>query len=372
MSKILKRPMFRRGGKVNDGIMTGLVDREQFSTGTNMFGNMSEDDIRSNIEMLTNLQNQFSPVSKTRLPLGEVGFALASGASPIDALGVGYKKFVSEDDKRRALMDKRKQAAVSTVLGQAMKTPKDSRTSFQKDLEAAGILRGTPEFDAAVRKKYIDDAKTTAQKNADALGLTGEAREEYIKGATLKTEAAASNLQGQVQVMGKAAKDKIVQNQSFVKTVRTNLDDVTKLLTEDQSLGGASGSIKRLANKLATATEGLGVDIKKFIPKGLEDEVFDTDIARLAALEALIAPAYARVLFPNQRMTNFLVQEAQDKMNLTGLTGTEEVLARLGEITNQFDVYIDKNETLLGNQPVYKDDVKKFKIVDGKLVEIVE
>jgi len=59
-------------------------------------------------------------------------------------------------------------------------------------------------------------------------------------------------------------------------------------------------------------------------------------------------------------------------MNLTGLTGTEEVLARLGEITNQFDVYIDKNETLLGNQPVYKDDVKKFKIVDGKLVEIVE
>lgn len=49
-------------------------------------------------------------------------------------------------------MDKRKQAAVSTVLGQAMKTPKDSRTSFQKDLEAAGILRGTPEFDAAVRK----------------------------------------------------------------------------------------------------------------------------------------------------------------------------------------------------------------------------
>lgn len=56
-----------------------------------MFGNMSEDDIRSNIEMLTNLQNQFSPVSKTRLPLGEVGLALASGASPIDALGVGYK-----------------------------------------------------------------------------------------------------------------------------------------------------------------------------------------------------------------------------------------------------------------------------------------
>ena len=71
-------------------------------------------------------------------------------------------------------------------------------------------------------------------------------------------------------------------------------------------------------------------------------------------------------------MTNFLVQEAQDKMNLTGLGGTEEVLNRLEEITNQFDIYINKNEVLLGNQPVYRDDIKKFKIVDGKLVEIVE
>jgi hypothetical protein len=27
MSRILKRPMFRRGGKANEGIMSGLVDR---------------------------------------------------------------------------------------------------------------------------------------------------------------------------------------------------------------------------------------------------------------------------------------------------------------------------------------------------------
>ena len=28
MSRILKRPMFRRGGSTNTGIMSGLVDRE--------------------------------------------------------------------------------------------------------------------------------------------------------------------------------------------------------------------------------------------------------------------------------------------------------------------------------------------------------
>jgi hypothetical protein len=34
MSKVFKRPMFRKGGSVNEGIMTGIVDREQYQTGT--------------------------------------------------------------------------------------------------------------------------------------------------------------------------------------------------------------------------------------------------------------------------------------------------------------------------------------------------
>ena len=33
MSKILKRPMFRRGGNVGTGIMTGIVDRTKAATG---------------------------------------------------------------------------------------------------------------------------------------------------------------------------------------------------------------------------------------------------------------------------------------------------------------------------------------------------
>ena len=115
--------MFRRGGSTNTGIMSGLVDRRNYSTG--MFGNMTEDEIRSNVNLLRELQNQFAPLPKTRLPLGEVGLALASGAPLVDALGAGYKKFVSEDDKRRALLDKRKSAAVSTVLSQALKNEKD-------------------------------------------------------------------------------------------------------------------------------------------------------------------------------------------------------------------------------------------------------
>jgi hypothetical protein len=50
MSRILKRPMFRRGGKANEGIMSGLVDRTKLANGTNMIGNMTEDQFRSNLE----------------------------------------------------------------------------------------------------------------------------------------------------------------------------------------------------------------------------------------------------------------------------------------------------------------------------------
>jgi hypothetical protein len=33
MSRILRRPMFRRGGEVGEGIMTGIVDRSNYANG---------------------------------------------------------------------------------------------------------------------------------------------------------------------------------------------------------------------------------------------------------------------------------------------------------------------------------------------------
>ena len=36
MSKVFKRPMFRRGGNVGTGIMTGIVDRGNYQDGTDL------------------------------------------------------------------------------------------------------------------------------------------------------------------------------------------------------------------------------------------------------------------------------------------------------------------------------------------------
>ena len=131
MARVLKRPMFRRGGFTNDGIMSGLVDREQKSTG-DLIGRA-----RELTPELESLLREFTP--KTRLPLGQVGFALASGVDPIEALGAGYSQFVKRDDAREAAI---RRSAASMGLGQALKdaTPSKSMLANMKkakiDLEA--------------------------------------------------------------------------------------------------------------------------------------------------------------------------------------------------------------------------------------------
>ena len=129
MAKILKRPMFRRGGSANDGIMTGLEDREKLQAGTRDPAAVGQT-AREYIEQFEPLLREFTP--KTRLPLGSVGFALASGVNPIDALGAGYSQFVKADDAREAAIRK---SATSLGLGQALKDLSPDKRS-QIDLKA--------------------------------------------------------------------------------------------------------------------------------------------------------------------------------------------------------------------------------------------
>ena len=127
MSRTLRRPMFRRGGPANDGIMSGIEDRKQLANGT-----LNPDLARTQAEDIINIMNELSPVKKTPLPLGTVGYALATGAPVTDALFAGYKDFVKRDDARQALLDKRKQAAVSTAIGSQLSKKQQSVLAAEK------------------------------------------------------------------------------------------------------------------------------------------------------------------------------------------------------------------------------------------------
>ena len=125
MARVLKRPMFRRGGSTNDGIMSGLVDREKKSTG-DLIGRAKE--LTPELESLL---REFTP--KTRLPLGAVGAALVQGTPIRDALTAGYTDFTKRDDAREAAI---RSGAVKLGIGQAIKETSPSDKRSQIDLKA--------------------------------------------------------------------------------------------------------------------------------------------------------------------------------------------------------------------------------------------
>ena len=147
--------MFKRGGKVNDGIMTGLEDRKQLANGT-----LNPDLARTQAQDIISIMDELSPVRKTPLPLGTVGFALASGVDPIQALGAGYQQFVKRDDARQALLDKRKQAAISTAIGSQLSKKQQSVLAAEKKARFLLPPDATPEQIRAKTAEIIKSEMT--------------------------------------------------------------------------------------------------------------------------------------------------------------------------------------------------------------------
>ncbi len=153
MARVLKRPMFRRGGSTNDGIMSGLVDREQKSTG-DLIGRA-----RELTPELESLLREFTP--KTRLPLGSVGAALVGGVPIRDALTAGYTDFAKRDDAREAAI---RGGAAKLGISQAMAEARPSKTVLKNRRTAIVNIKANPEKfpDGATEANII---KETARLN---------------------------------------------------------------------------------------------------------------------------------------------------------------------------------------------------------------
>ena len=170
MSRTLKRPMFRRGGPANDGIMSGIVDREK----------KAEGDVGTRTEEIIKAMQKYAPIPKTRLPLGEVGIALASGIDPIEALGLGYSKFTKADDARQAALAKRRAGAVGIAI-QAQEAEKLARLKNQKKTDYAAQ---TPEEQFKVRSKIYSESRIPAISNNAANLASFEIRhrdKDYVQ-----------------------------------------------------------------------------------------------------------------------------------------------------------------------------------------------
>ena len=153
MPRILKRPMFSRGGSTNEnnGIMDGLVDRKGFENGTEKPLTQSEIYADEYYDQLSKIQPP-----KPRFSLAEFGTNLASGKYAGDGLISSlagsfkdpYATYSAADDKRRNLDYNTKMAAAKMGISKA-------------DAEAIALAKAK-----ADRAKNLATGKTPTNKKA--------------------------------------------------------------------------------------------------------------------------------------------------------------------------------------------------------------
>ena len=272
MSRILKRPMFRKGGSPNKGIMTGLVDRTKhaetpFVTGVGQKAGPLISDIRNLVAMNT---------PKPKLNYGGFGIKIASG---VPILG----------------------------LTQAMKDPKDSRTSLMKNLEAAGFVKGTPEYEKALRLRTLptgtvgfSDFQTKA--NVDKSLIAGNYASESIDFLTSIAELGARSPESF------GLKGKVL---GFSKDVATEVEGL-----HDSSL--------------RSAAENFGISA------GGYDFIKNPDFSKIQPLENALSIRLARTRNPRDRLMKDMIRDAKDDTSLSGLGGATKVKDRLPTIFQEF------------------------------------
>ncbi len=195
MARVLKRPMFRRGGPTNDGIMSGLEDRKKFQNNP-----LKNFDIPGRARELTpelaKLLEEFTP--ETRLPLGQIGLNLASGkfagdgflSNLVGSIEKPLSEFTKRDDAREAAI---RSGAAKLGITQAMEEAKARAKGTSKFLKSNPPDRVYQDLYA----KYTDPkGKTGFGKQTIQQIYPGAMAEfgSYIQSAVRSNPVALKNL----------------------------------------------------------------------------------------------------------------------------------------------------------------------------------
>ena len=299
MSRILKRPMFRRGGSTNTGIMSGITDRTNYQ-----LGGIDKERLKGSATAIQSLLNELSPVPKTRLPIGQFGLNIASGMNITDALRDPLTQFTKADDLRRAQLAKRGQGAVSTALSMELERLKQKPKEFTRTLTPAQVKEQYPSLPegSIVQIKPDGEAKITkpdsasVKKRADlksTIGLLNRVEEKYLElGRPVSGPFSVDpdRLSGQIgQFFGTK------KGRSYA-TLKSDIDKTTTFLT--QAISGAQVSeqeaerirrlipqlndteaqfeskLKSLRSYLGEAVKNYGGDVEELMKAGVSAAEF--------------------------------------------------------------------------------------------------
>jgi len=141
MSKVFNRPMFRRGGEVGGGIMTGIVDREMhgLSDPNGVGGQTPSPSERITAALKEFQEPAFDPVAQLLIQGGLKGMSETSGGSIAANLAKAFEgpteKFFESAQKRRNLEREVKLAGVEADIGADLQRQKLDEEAKQAQLQ---------------------------------------------------------------------------------------------------------------------------------------------------------------------------------------------------------------------------------------------
>jgi len=228
MSKVFRRPMFRKGGNVGEGIMTGIVDRENYANGPNMFDiagpiqidtsapkamNQSTTDIpdlekitERNVQALlkqagpseaydplTSFLLQYGPAAAKQTGGGTFANLIAAAEKPVASLIEAKAK---ESDFLRSL---RTQAAGAAIKERSEMEQADIDRRFKKELAEMQISSdqetANKQIQAAYEQARIEHERSL-QRLAEAQKLETKSKLEILeKGKELERMTSGEKIQ---------------------------------------------------------------------------------------------------------------------------------------------------------------------------------
>ena len=226
MSRILKRPMFRKGGSPNKGIMTGLVDRKQYAKG------IDKEEIAKNVGVLEEVLREYTPPVK--IPYGAFGLDIATGTPVLDAFKKRYGQFTTADDKREAAI---KGGAAKIGITKALEGKKGFRILSEAEKSSIpGVdMKKTYQIDLGTNKISVLSGTGT---NVTVNNPRPETQEEKEQGKVFGKEF------GSIVEAGNLAntndqKLEILRSINNIETLKTG--KLGELRTEVQKLGETFG-----------------------------------------------------------------------------------------------------------------------------------
>ena len=248
MSRIFKRPMFRKGGNVGDGIMTGIVDREMHAeSDPNGVGGQNElkqkvQDKMALIEAIsggsgkglddpfTQFLLQYGPAIANKKPTGStIGTIVGAAETPIATL----------------LETQAKKKATRTAVGmEVLKDLSDEDTKSLRDeaekLAADGAMGGDVDkiFKSLVDKYFYRDPKLPGeqQKEKDLLYITSLIdNDEYLNAYTGEEVVNAINSAKAGKVPGLDASTIFYEQPYIPSDIVYETDASTGVLTLDEN-----------------------------------------------------------------------------------------------------------------------------------------